>query len=147
MKKFSKIFEGSSERKLAFWEEDLLNLSDIFLELQEKNICRLDFQAGYRTSSGSISYKCYLKDDKIEGNKDHVNHMIRVNSKALLRVSLLEINYKEGQPFTHTNTPSFFGGDVDIFLQLMKYIDMAKKRIPKYKLVERIIYLDFLENR
>jgi len=47
MKKFSKIFEGSSERKLAFWEEDLLNLSDIFLELQEKNICRLDFQAGY----------------------------------------------------------------------------------------------------
>ena len=134
------------------WEEDLLSLYDIFCELEDTKICRIDYQGGYRTSSGSNSYTCFLKNEKIEGDKDHINHMIRVNSRSLLRVSLLEIEYNGGySPFSQTNAPSFYAEDADIFLRIMRYVDAAKKRMPKYNLGitldENVVYLDFLENR
>jgi len=133
------------------WEEDLISLYDIFCELEDTKICRIDYQGGYRTWNGDNDYPCFLKNEKIEGDKDHINYMIGVNSKSLLRVSLLEIRYKGYSPFSQTNAPSFYAGDADIFLQIMKYVDAAKKRMPKYNLGitldERVIYLDFLNNR
>lgn len=143
MNKFSKLFENNE----TTWEEDLIELSDIFLELEEQKICRIDYQAGYRTSKGSISYTCFLKDDKIEGDINSVNYMIRVNSKPLLRATLCEIKYKNGKPFS-TNAPSFFSEDADIFISLMKFIDGVKKRMPKYRINitidSNVIYVDFL---
>lgn len=132
------------------WEEDLLFLYDIFCELADAKICRIDYQGGFRTSNGNINYPCFLRAEKIEGDINHINRMLKINSKSLLRVSLLEVKYAGGySPFSQTNANSFYAEDANIFLQIMKYVDAAKKRMPKYNLGitlnENVIYLNFLE--
>lgn len=141
MDKFSKLFENNEKT----WEEDLLELSDIFLELEDQKICRIDYQGGYRTSNGSNSYICFIKNDKIEGDIKHVNFMIKTSSKLLLRVILCEISYTRG-----SIASSFFDTDVDIFIKLIKFIDGTKRRMTKYKtnitIDGKVIYVDFLKN-
>jgi len=131
------------------WQEDLLSLYDIFCELEDFKICRIEYQGGYRTSYGNRSYPCYLNNGKIEGNIEHVSSMLNINSKSLLRVQLVEINYQGHSPFKQTHAPSFYAGDANIFLQIMGYIDIVKKRMFKYNLGitfdEYVIYLDFLK--
>ncbi len=122
----------------------------MFLELEDQKICRIDYQGGYRTSSGSNSYICFLTGDKIEGDVEHVNYMIRVNSKSLLRVTLCEVKYQNGKPFCRSgDTPSFFNEDADMFIMLIKFIDIAKKRMSKYRvsitMSGNVIYVDFLK--
>ena len=142
--KYLKMFEGRFEH----WQEDLLDLSDIFLELEDRNICRIKYDALLRRSDGLVTHVGSLIRDKIEINKYLDSPLIyKPYYEFLLKVILYEIKYKEDHPFS--TTTSFFGQDANIFLELMKYIDVAKKRMPKYKLgislEEYIIYLHFFE--
>lgn len=132
--KYLRLFESDD---ISVWEEDFLSLYDIFCELEDRKIGSFDYQAGYRTSSGfgSNSYPCFLRNGEILGDKESIYRAIKINSKILFEV-LIVPDYKNQNysPFSVTNGSSFFGENAHLYIQIIKYIELAKNRLPGYSL-------------
>lgn len=156
IKKFE-AFEGEEEGNVRGWKDDLLTMYDYFAELEDSTeIDRIDYQAGYRESSGGLSYDCYLKvsdvkGEEIVGRQDMIEHKLIVNSKILLRATLF-MKYKNSNysPFKYSWMTSFFADNADNFLDVMNKVNLVRKRFnQKYNIGITLdndkIHINFLE--
>jgi len=153
IKKFE-AFEGEEEGNVRGWKDDLLTMCDYFTELEDLNeIETIDYQAGYRESSGSISYCCFFDTNKEEilGRTDMIDHKILVNSKILLR-AMFKIRYKNNNysPFKTSGATAYFAENAESFLKIMGKLNLIKTRMSeKYNIGISMetdwIYINFLE--
>lgn len=156
IKKFE-AFEGEEEGNVRGWKDDLLMVYDYFAELADyEGISQIDYQAGFRESSGPISYVCFLqvndaKGEEIIGREDLIEHRLSVNSKILLRV-MFRVKFQHGNysPFRTSGSASYFGENADLLLDIMNKLNLIKKRISsKYNIGITMetdwFYINFLE--
>lgn len=141
IKKFE-AFEGEEEGNVRGWKDDLLTMYDYFAELADyEGISQIDYQAGYRESSGGLSYDCYLKSsdvkgEEIIGRQDMIEHKLIVNSKILLRVMFkVKFEHNNYSPFRTSGSTSYFGENADLLLNIMNKINLIKTRMSyKYRI-------------
>lgn len=148
--KYIKVFESLNYD----WEKEFLNISDIFLEMEDSKIARLDYQAGLLFSNGSVnslSLPVYLKNDTIMGDKDYVDNNLKFTSKFCVRVTIYpKFDNSNFSPFKASSDKSFFGNNSITLLNVMKYIDICKNKIVGYKLditiCDNVIMATFLKS-
>lgn len=150
--KYIKLYESHEDDKVGEkWKEDFLRIYDLFCELEDKNIARLDFQSGYHQSSNrSSGYLCFIKDGVIQGNEEHQKFMSYCQ-KTLYRVCVYP-NFKNSNysPFKDNNyQSSYFDNSLDLFTEIVDQIKVIKKRLDKdYKvgvtMQDEVIYVNFL---
>lgn len=146
MNKMIQKFENFN-LKSKKWRDEFLQVYDIFCELEDSNIAELNYQAGIKDSQNITQIMVFLKNGDILGREEFMDK--RVSGKIVFNVSI-HPNFKNNNhsPF-HGYTSSFFGPNADIFLSILKYVDVAKNRIPSYTLCISIhndsILISFLE--
>lgn len=156
IKKFE-AFEGEEDGNVRGWKDDLLMVYDYFAELSDYDgISQIDYQAGFRESSGPISYVCFLKDSDVKGEEiigleNLINHRLIVNSKILLRV-MFKVKFKNSNysPFRTHGSTSYFADNANIFLTITSKLNLIKSRVSsKYNIGITMdtdwFYINFLE--
>jgi hypothetical protein len=133
--KIKKVFENIQSHT---WEDDFFNLYDSFLELEDNNIGRVDYQAGYSSFYNNQhivgGMDCFMKNGEIMGNKDAIYHMIdKAKSLPILKAIIYPNFENENKsPFRYTHSASFFGENAKIFIKIIKLVDSASKKLYNY---------------
>ena len=109
------------------WKSDLLKIYDLFIDLEESNpkSCDLRFIIGIKTDH-NIDLCGEIEDGEIEEYKS-LDNELKFGKKFIIRVS---INFHNGHsPFGYN---SYFGDNYNKFLEIMKFINSIKIKIPTY---------------
>ena len=154
IKKFEAYGDFYRKESEYDWRKEFIEIRELFYNIEENvwdNGGRLDFQAGWRTSSNSYQYPCYLKGDEILGDANSIDHACGVYAKFCVRVTIEpQFQTDNYSPFKTTGSNSFFGGNANILLDIMSRVNHIKGKMKEYSIGitfdREVIYINFLRD-
>ena len=136
IKKFENWGEYYRKESTYDWRKEFFQIRELFYNIEE-NIDdyggSLDFSAGYATPVGSESYPCYLKNDKIEGDEDNIDHSCGAFGYFCVRV-VIDPKLKSPTPILTGYSLSFSGENASKILDIVMRLNYIKKEMEQYEL-------------
>jgi hypothetical protein len=146
-----KSFEAYESNEFN-WREEFIDIYDVFVELEDIKIGRLDYQCGFRTSTNSKMYPCFIKNDEIMGDGESIDSAcVKGYGRFLARVTIYPTwsnsNYS---PFSQYGESSYFGENAEKILEITKVVTSIKTKMPLYEIgisFSDVIYIYFLRKK
>lgn len=157
IKKFEAFGDLYPESKLDFdWRKEFLHIRELFYNIEENlpdGSDPIDFSAGWRTSTNSHQYPCYInRDGKISGDDDSIDKSCGIYAKFLVRV-MVDPKFKNSNysPFKISGSQSFFGENSLTMMDIISRIRYITKDLKDYSigitLDRESIYVYFLRDK